>query len=1114
MMTRLSIVLIMLAVLGAAARAGRAVVVEDVEPRGAADCGGVLIGDRLVGWTSETRGLTGAFVTPWDVELATREVAVVDWARLTVERGGEVLQLLLAPYPWGLTPGYAGEPPCEPDDDLAPAESCRRRAAELEQRGEPLVAAWLLLRRAAVPGNDDGSDALFSDALRIAESTGRHEIAAIVLEDWAASLRQRNLLGETIRRLEEAVAHWEQREPDSVAVAGALSQLARELAVQGRVGEAVEVADRSMEIAGASAPGTWLAAEAMAGRALTAGGEGNVEWMYALFRDELAIVERLAPGTIKHVKVQSDVGAAAQVLGHTGEAEQRYKTALAELEAIHPGHLVSANLVGNLGLLCWARSELAEAEQYCRRQLEILRQGAPGSLVEAGARKNLGNIRVMRGDPFEAESLYLESLDLYRRLAPASDRLPGAYFNVGIARAVMGDPIGAEAMFRKGLELTRAREIVSWRGEASGLENLAASAASRGEWELAVAYRREVYALVHEHEPGDVLEARAQCDLASDEAQIGRLRPAWPLIQEAIATMREKSPAHHQMPNILATGAKIAFGLGELKQARELCEEAIAFLRQNRIWSLSLPSLLSDAVDIALAADDLEAAKGWVEEGFGYLAALPESVPRALDPYVSAAKVALREGRRDEAISHLFRAIELAEAERVGRTGAPERGFGLSGSRIDVFHRLIALLVSAGREEEAFEVLERSRARSLRDLWAARDLDARFVLPVELDRRRRSLEADHDRLLGELADLGPESPPERRIELEDRLHRLRDDRLALLEEAGGWSPLPAPSPQHRSAFEVRDALPPGTVLLSYAVLDSGVLLFVMPPSSTSGPAAKVYDLGIDPAELEQAVVAFRELVLSGEQRAIEVLREGGASLYDLLLGPAEAEIAGARRLLISADGPLHLLPFAALVRRGPVSAEDRFVVEWKPVTLVTSATAHSQQAARRRDHRQARVVAFGNPERHDAGSGSEELEPQLTHVLSLGAGLAQLPATADEVAAVAAQWGDDVQAYAGVAATEELVKALAPEATILHLACHGWIDPQLPLESGLLMATPSDGATDNGLLQAWEVMEQLRLDADLVVLSACDTALGAEARPVRGPWWPPCGMSRTRPRPS
>jgi CHAT domain-containing protein len=56
------------------------------------------------------------------------------------------------------------------------------------------------------------------------------------------------------------------------------------------------------------------------------------------------------------------------------------------------------------------------------------------------------------------------------------------------------------------------------------------------------------------------------------------------------------------------------------------------------------------------------------------------------------------------------------------------------------------------------------------------------------------------------------------------------------------------------------------------------------------------------------------------------------------------------------------------------------------------------------------------------------------------------------------------------------------------------LDARFPLNSALALTLPSQRreGEENGLLQAWEIFEQVRLDADLVTLSACETALGAE----------------------
>ena len=84
--------------------------------------------------------------------------------------------------------------------------------------------------------------------------------------------------------------------------------------------------------------------------------------------------------------------------------------------------------------------------------------------------------------------------------------------------------------------------------------------------------------------------------------------------------------------------------------------------------------------------------------------------------------------------------------------------------------------------------------------------------------------------------------------------------------------------------------------------------------------------------------------------------------------------------------------------------------------------------------------------------------------------------------------------YLGAEATEERALSLGPEIRYLHFATHGVVDERLPLNSALVLAPPREPATahPNGLLQAWEIFERLRIDADLVVLSACGSALGEE----------------------
>jgi CHAT domain-containing protein len=138
------------------------------------------------------------------------------------------------------------------------------------------------------------------------------------------------------------------------------------------------------------------------------------------------------------------------------------------------------------------------------------------------------------------------------------------------------------------------------------------------------------------------------------------------------------------------------------------------------------------------------------------------------------------------------------------------------------------------------------------------------------------------------------------------------------------------------------------------------------------------------------------------------------------------------------------------------------------------------------------VAAFGDPV-YPLPGAPLPADASVRSLLGRG-GLAPLPATRREVESLAAAIGPTVRPYLGAEATEERAFASAREARVLHFACHALLDERNPLDSALALSIPGapGPGSANGLLQAWEVLEGMRLAADLVVLSACETALGEE----------------------
>ena len=178
--------------------------------------------------------------------------------------------------------------------------------------------------------------------------------------------------------------------------------------------------------------------------------------------------------------------------------------------------------------------------------------------------------------------------------------------------------------------------------------------------------------------------------------------------------------------------------------------------------------------------------------------------------------------------------------------------------------------------------------------------------------------------------------------------------------------------------------------------------------------------------------------------------------------PALAAVPStAHRLLIAADGPLHRLPFDAL------GSSPRVIDRWD-VVMLPSASVLAARAPRAAPSAAAVIVAApASP-----------------------AGFAPLPAAPAEAAAIRRRIGGEIAELSGAGATRERLEALGlGRFAVLHFASHALVDEVRPLRSALVLAPRSPGA--DGRWSAEEIY-RTTLGADLVVLSACATAAGAE----------------------
>ncbi len=271
------------------------------------------------------------------------------------------------------------------------------------------------------------------------------------------------------------------------------------------------------------------------------------------------------------------------------------------------------------------------------------------------------------------------------------------------------------------------------------------------------------------------------------------------------------------------------------------------------------------------------------------------------------------------------------------------------------------------------------------------------------------------------------------------------------------------------------------------------------------------EVGAD--ELLEAVAKLREGVdLFGVGRIEDLPRfdtRVAHDLYQKLLAPVEPLLAGARHVFVVPDGALQSLPLGVLVTAEqiapPSDLADYRKVPWltRRYAITVLPSVSSLRALRvfaARTLAKKPFVGFGDPLLEGDGRG-----PRGLKLASLFRGaavadvnevrqLARLPDTADELEAVArAIGGGDV--YVRERATETRVKAMSlADYRVLSFATHGLVAGELKgLPEPALVLTPPDEGTDHddGLLTASEIA-QLDLNAEWVVLSACNTAAGGE----------------------
>lgn len=737
------------------------------------------------------------------------------------------------------------------------------------------------------------------------------------------------------------------------------------------------------------------------------------------YRTALEHRRQAGAGSLVEAACLNFMGQLAGIQGDFERAQTAYRGALSLREAQAPDSLWTAVSLIGLGN---NSTDPAAAEEFYSRAAAIAENTVPDGPTMSAALTGLGNVAGERGDLAAAGRLWKRSLDIDEKLNPIGVDVMKSYLSLGGLAWARGDIDAAEDLFSRALELAKAMPYARF-DYGTALLQLGTVARSRHRLPEAEDFYRRALAEYEAVARQSLGVAEALLNLGEVVAARGNPVSAEDLLRRTLA-ISEDTAAQGGL------SARVLSALGYLAAGRGDWETACGFYAR----ALDIQEKLS-----------------------------PGSTPLAKSLHGMA--TAMRaQGRQQEAGDLFRRAIDTIEQQRSRLGGSEDIKALFASGYVDLYSDYVQLLVDLRRPREAFDVLERSRARSLLTLMAERDLVIEDEVPPQLERERRSVDAEYERTRTTLDRLSVEKGASEIERLTSRLRELREMQNEISAKIRETSPRLADlrDPRPLDAQGVQANLDPGTAFLAYSVGKEKTLLFVL---TAAGAGVRTIPIPLGAAQLRERIDRWRRLAERTVPPA-EFFREARA-LYDLLLRPAEPHIRLARRLLISPDGPLHQLPFAAL-RRG-----QSYMAEWKPLSLVPSGTLYAQMTRSRESGAYATdFAAFGDP---------------------LAAGLDRLPATRHEVETIARLFPRSA-VHLGEQATEERAKAVGKGVRYVHFASHGLIDAHLPLDSALALSGPAAPGEDrdNGRLHAWEIIERVRLDADLVTLSACRSAVGTE----------------------
>jgi len=754
---------------------------------------------------------------------------------------------------------------------------------------------------------------------------------------------------------------------------------------------------------------------------------------------------------------------------------------------------------------------------------------------QARALNRVASLRVDTGRLDESRDIRRQSLSLWR-LAQNPQGEATTLTNIGSESTFRGEY--QTSLDYHGQAISIFQKIGDRKGLANALGNMGYTYFSLGEMERAL-YHYQKASLTYNTIGNHYFAATVGACIGDVHLANGDSLKALEQYKISLAMMERFSDRQWQALILHSIGTA-QFDNGNYDEAMQAYQKAVLLFRTlpNERWEAkSLIGLGS----VYLNLKDKQRARECFDRSLLLSRATSDAGAESLARY-NLARMEREDGNLDNARRQIQLALEINESlrskvvsqqSRAAYLGSVYKGYELY---VDVLMLLHRQHPSQGFDARAFEATERGRARTLVEMLVEARNDIRAGVDPALLAREQLLEKQ---LASQTQSQLQQGGNRRNAGLEDTQKEQTTALSAEYEKvqaqirttSQNYAALRLPGPL--TLREAQQLLDPDTTLLEFGLGDERSFVWAVTAQSVTGftlpsrakietAARRVY--GLLTARNESANnprVSFQQRIVQADTEYLDAASELSAMLFAPLY-----HTLNCKRIIVVADGALQYIPFAALPTPQPEgrkepgfdTASNSFAARYEVVNLPSIAVlAVQRRELANRSVPPGSVAVFGDPvfdsldsrvlaaNRRDRSmtvpkklaETTSSLSRSLTDVgLNTSAGIPRLPFSRQEVEAIfsLSRNRDSVEVLDFMASRTNLIRMDLSRFRILHFATHGLLNNEHPELSGILLSLVDEkGKRQDGFLTLQDIY-RFNLQADLVVLSACQTAIGKNIR--------------------